>query len=519
MRKEGINWGGILPFVLVLAVLWGYGAYGAERVHAAGGTDTETLQGGAIPPTSPVPAEPDTSESPSTLQKTPKTAPPAKHQAAARKPAAGAHAVRNTMPEALGTPSAAVKQYTGKPISLDLLDADLRNVLRLLADLTGTNIVIEPDVTGKVTLKVEQVPWDQVLDMVLSMNDLGKEQVGNVIRVARQAKLRQEWAQQAEAIRARQDLAETAKDLGELSTVYLPVSFGKPAEVAAKIAEVKSDRGKVTVDSRTSLIIYSDYPARIANVRQLLSRLDKPTPQVLIEARIVTLTSEVSKTLSVDFGLNTSHQSYSTSPIQNFALNGPPGPTFAMNIAQLIGKTLLQVDLQLQALEATSQLRVMAAPRVMTLDNVKATISQGTQIPYLAIGNNNSGVTATEFKDAILELQVTPHITPDRKVRMTIEAKQDEPSATLYNIGDSQVPGIDTRKISTELLLETGNIVVIGGIIRNRDTTTKNQTPGLGDIPILGRLFKSETSDVTRNELLIFLSPQIVETTKPLDRS
>ncbi len=510
MRKRGINWGGILPFVLVLAVLWGYGAVGA---YAASGTDTDDLQGAVVPPPSAKPVVPgaDTYESP----KKPKAA-PARSQAQAKKPAAA----RTAMPEALGTPSVAVKQYTGKPISLDLLDADLRNVLRLLADLTGTNIVIEPDVTGKVTLKVEQVPWDQVLDMVLSMNDLGKEQVGNVIRIARQTKLRQEWAQQAEAIRAKQDLAETAKDLGELSTVYLPVSFGKPSDVAAKISEIKSDRGKVTVDERTSLVIYTDYPARLANVRQLLSKLDRPTPQVLIEARIVTLTSEVNKTLNTSFGINTSHSpTKSGSVIQDFALNGPPGPTYAMTIAQLVGKTLLQVDLQLTALEATSQLRVMAAPRVMTLDNVKATISQGTQIPYLAVGNNNSGVTATEFKDAILELQVTPHITPDRKVRMTIEAKQDEPSATLYTVGSSQVPGIDTRKISSELLLDSGNIVVIGGIIRNRDTTTKNQTPGLGDIPLLGRLFKSEFSDVVRNELLIFLSPQIVETTKPLDRS
>ena len=158
------------------------------------------------------------------------------------------------------------------------MDADLRNVLRLLSDLTGTNIVIEPDVTGKVTLKVEQVPWDQVLDMVLSMNDLGKEQVGNVIRIAKQSKLRQEYLQQAEAIKAKQNLAETTRDLGELSTVYFPVNFGKPAEIAAKISDAKSERGKVAVDERTSLIIYTDYPARITGARQLLDPARPPDP-------------------------------------------------------------------------------------------------------------------------------------------------------------------------------------------------------------------------------------------------
>jgi len=162
-------------------------------------------------------------------------------------------------------------------------------------------------------------------------------------------------------------------------------------------------------------------------------------------------------------------------------------------------------------------MRIMSAPRVLTLDKVKAIISQGVQIPYLKVGDTASGVTGTEFKDAVLELQVTPHITPDRKVRMTIEAKQDEPSTTV--VGAQGQPGIDTRKISTELLVDDGNIIVIGGIIRNRDTLTKSATPGLSDIPLLGRLFKQEESETDRNELLIFISPRIVETSTPFDRT
>lgn len=409
------------------------------------------------------------------------------------------------------------KQYTGKPISLDLMDADLRNVLRLLADLTGTNIVIEPDVSGRVTLKVEQVPWDQVLDMVIAMNDLGKEQVGNVIRIARQTKLKQEWTQQTEAFKAKQDLMETRKDLGELTTVYLSVSYAQPRDIAARISEGKSDKGRVSVDERTSLIIYTDYPGRISSARQLLSRLDKPTSQVLIEARIVTLNTDVRRQLGVSLGFK------SSSPLpsgarssQDFEVNSPPLNLFGMSLAEVVGQTLLRVDLQLSALETANELRIMAAPRVLTMNNVKAVISQGVQIPYLKVGDTASGVTATEFKDAVLELQVTPHITPDRKIRMTLEAKQDEPSLTV--VGAEGQPGIDTRKISTELLVDDGSIVVIGGVIRNRDSAQKSATPGLSDVPILGRLFKTEEAESQKTELLIFISPKIVEPGRPAGR-
>lgn len=403
------------------------------------------------------------------------------------------------------------KQYTGKPISLDLMDADLRNVLRLLSDITGSNIVIEPDVSGRVTLKVEQVPWDQVLDMVLAMNGLGKEQVGNVIRIARQDKLKQEWGRQAEEIRAKQELLEVAKDVGELSTVYLTVNYAQPAEIAAKITENKSERGKVSIDERTSLIIYSDYPARIESARQMLARLDKATSQVLIEARIVTLNSDTSRTLGARLGLR------STTPpnraeVQDFQLNALSSVVADVAIAQVVGKSLLALDLELAALETANELRIMAAPRVLTMNNVKATISQGTQIPYLAPTTQVSTVLTTEFKDAVLELSVIPHITPDRKVRLEIEAKQDEPSTTVI-VG--QVPGIDTRKISTELLVDDGNIVVIGGVIRNTNSQVVTRTPGLSNVPLFGWMFRSKDVRILKQELLIFISPKIVEASSP----
>lgn len=342
-----------------------------------------------------------------------------------------------------------------------------------------------------------------------------------MIRIARQAKLRQEWTQQVEAIKARQELSESTKDLGELATVYFSVNFAKPAEIAAKISEAKSDRGKVSVDERTSLIIYSDYPARVANARTLLARLDRPTPQVLIEARIITLKSDVKRTLGVNLNFkSTQPSSASTSPsfLQEFALNAPSaaGPQFAMSLAQLVGNTLLQVDMQISALQTANEARIVAAPRVLTLDNVKAVVTQGTQIPYLVVGDTAANITATQFKDATLELQVVPHITPDRKVRMEINAKQDTVSTTL---GAQGQPGIDTRKITTELLVDDGNVVVIGGVINNQTNRDKTATPGLSDIPLLGHLFKTENAEDQRNELLIFISPKIVEVSKPSDRS
>jgi len=404
-------------------------------------------------------------------------------------------------------------KYSGKPISLDLLDADLKNVLRLLADLSGTNIVIEPQVTGRVTLKVEQVPWDQVLDMVLAMNELGKERIGNVIRIAAQGKLKDEWSQKTSEIKARQDLLEAAKDLGEITTAYLSVNYAQPAEIAAKIAEAKSEKGKISVDDRTSLIIYADFPARIEAARHLLARLDKATPQVLIEARIVTATTDITKSLGVQWSFNSEHvnrTNENTPFVQNFQVNSFPQNLFGFNMAQIIGQTLVQVDLQLSALENMNEVKIMAAPRVLTINNTKAIITQGTQIPYRKA--NEFGVISTEFKDATLELQVIPHITPDRKVRLEIKAKQDEPTVQTFEVGGDNAVGIDTRKIETELLVDDGSILVIGGVIRNRDSLARDATPGLHQIPILGRLFKSETVASTRTELLIFISPKIVET-------
>lgn len=405
------------------------------------------------------------------------------------------------------------KAYTGKPISLDLLDADLRNVLRLLSDVTGMNIVIEPDVSGKVTLKVEHVPWDQVLDMVLAMNDLGKEQVGNVIRIARQSKLKAEWTQQTEEIKAKQELLEAAKDTGEITTVYFTVNYAQPAEIAAKIGEVKSDKGKVSIDERTSLIIYSDYPSRLQAARSLLSRLDKATSQVLIEARIVRLSTTATNSLGIRWSFNYESQKGNDQYNSSFQVNHPVpgGDLFRFNYGNLVAP-LRKLDMELSALELASQGKVLSAPKILTVNNVKAVITQGTQIPYISANQaspvGSQGQTATtEFRSAVLELQVTPHITPDRKVRLEINAKQEKPSGQVVQ---SQ-PVLDTRSIATELLVDDGNTVVIGGVIEDDESLSMTGTPGLSRIPLLGWLFKKNEVSRNKSEMLIFISPRIID--------
>jgi type IV pilus assembly protein PilQ len=402
------------------------------------------------------------------------------------------------------------KVYQGKPISLDLQDADLTNVLRLLADVSGVNMVVEPDVSGKVTLKVENIPWDQVLDMVLMMNRLGKEEVGGVLRIAKEDKLRQEMKEREERMKMEQQLLRAKKDLGELGTAYLQINYADPGEIAAKISEIKSADGKISVDQRTGTILYTDYPARIDAARGIIRRLDKPTDQVLIEARIVQLNTTASRDLGVQWGFNltktTDHQ-VNTS----YAVDHPVAATSTANLSvgKLVGTTLWNLDLRLLAAEQAGRGKIISAPRVLTMNHVKATISQGTQIPYQA--QSEDGIS-TVFKDATLELQVTPHVTPDGRVRLQIQAKKEAPNYTQVIPG--QPPAIDSRKVDTELLVDDGATVVIGGIIEENESDTESRTPGLHKVPMLGHLFKSQSSRLEKNELLIFINPQIVDVSR-----
>jgi type IV pilus assembly protein PilQ len=409
------------------------------------------------------------------------------------------------------------KVYTGKPISLDLQEADVKNVLRLLADVSGANIVIEPDVGGKVTLKVSRVPWDQVLDMILAMNNLGQEQTGGVIRIARQDKLKKELGEREAEFKARQQVMETAKEMGDIATNYLQVNYAQAAKIATKIEKMKSAKGKVTVDDRTNLILYSDYPAYIQSARELLAKLDLPTPQVLIEGRIVQLNSSASRELGITWNFDSTSVNNSGvhQYLGNLAINHAVAATSTMGFGfgQILGQTLYNVDIQIQAAESAGKGKIVSAPRVLTLDNVEATIVQGTQIPYRKL--SEFGVTTTEFKDATLELKVTPHITPDQKVRLEIKAKKEQPDFTQL-VGADAAPAIQTRRVTTELLVADGDTIVIGGVIEDSESLNESRTPGLSQVPILGALFKNQRYQKAKNELLIFMSPRIANTGVPV---
>jgi type IV pilus assembly protein PilQ len=372
-----------------------------------------------------------------------------------------------------------------------------------------------------------------VMDLILEMNALDKDCDGSkdcsgktVIRIARREKLKQErneraeqlkkeLLQRAEQMKAKQEVVELAKDVGAITTAYLTVNYAQPTDIANKLTEIRSERGKISVDERSNLIIYTDYPSRIDVARTLLTRLDRAMAQVMIEARIVTATQEITTALGTEWHLKSIRYSVTTpdptmpAGTQTFQMNRPADPLFGFTIASLWGQTLASIDFKLSALETTNQVNIVAAPKVLTINNMKAVITQGTQIPYLV--RSDYGSSSTQFKDAVVELQVIPHITPDQKVRLEIQAKQDEPTVKEYIVGDSTVPGIDTRKINTELLVDDGQVIVIGGVMRARDEDSNRGTPGIKNIPILGWLFKNVTEAKQKSELLIFISPQIVE--------
>jgi type IV pilus assembly protein PilQ len=411
------------------------------------------------------------------------------------------------------------KAYTGPKISLDLQEVDIRNVLRLLADVTGNNLVVEPGVSGKVTLKVDNVPWDQVLDLILKINELDQVMEGNVIRIATAAKLKAELERKREEVDAQKDLMAAARDLGEISTEYLQVNYADVGDISAQIANVKSEKGTVTVDNRTNLIIYSDFPKRIENAKEILTRLDKATKQVMIESRIVSANTNFTRNLGVSWNASYTNNSLNnrlSSPTNanavDFAVAAPTAGigTFGLNFARTLGvNNLLTLDMQLDALESAGEGRVISSPRIFTLDHVQAMIQQGDQIPYPQ--RTEEGTISTAFAPATLSLTVTPHITPDNKVRLEVLAKKDEAD---FSRTVQDVPAIRTQEAQTELLVNDGDTIVIGGIVISDYSWSEDRVPFLWRIPLLGWLFKNRQINDEKTELLIFLSPSIISDQK-----
>jgi type IV pilus assembly protein PilQ len=410
------------------------------------------------------------------------------------------------------------KVYTGQKISLDLQEVDIRNVLRLLADVTGKNIVVEPGVSGKVTLKVDNVPWDQVLELILKINELDQVMEGNVIRIATAAKIKAELERKREEVEAQKELMAAARDLGEISTEYLQVNYADVGDISAQIDNIKSEKGTLSVDNRTNLIIYSDFPRRIETAREILARLDKATKQVMIESRIVSANTNFSRNLGVSWNASYTANSLvnrlggrapdNSGPILDFAVAAPTSAigTFGLDFARTLGvNNLFELDMRLDALEQAGEGRVISSPRIFTLDHVQAMIQQGDQIPYPQ--RTEEGTISTAFAPATLSLTVTPHITPDGKVRMEVLAKKDEAD---FSRTVQDVPAIRTQEAQTELLVNDGDTIVIGGIVIQDTSWSEDRVPFLWRIPVLGWLFKNRQIVEEKTELLIFLSPSIV---------
>jgi type IV pilus assembly protein PilQ len=419
---------------------------------------------------------------------------------------------------------ATAREYTGNPINLDFQQADLRAVLRLFAEISGLNIVIDPTIQGTVDVALKDVPWDQALDLILRANRLGYIVDGTVVRIAPLTVLAEEEAQ-------RRKLAEEQALAGELRVLTRTLSYARGVELQELLTRsVLSPRGTVQVDLRTNTLIITDLADRLGTAGDLLDTLDRAEPQVEIEARIVQTNKNFARELGVQWGFagrvdpalgNTTNLAFPNNgsltgrvgPVQ-----GPDGVPSAVNLGvgnatSAVGLALgsingaFNLDVALSALEQSGNGRILSTPRVATLNNVEAEVTQGTQIPLQTIANNTVTVT---FKDAALTLKVKPQITAAGTVIMQVTLENAIPDFSRA-AGPAAIPPIDTQRAITTLLVNDGETTVIGGIYISNQQNQTNRTPGLGQIPILSWLFKRENVSDTSTELLIFITPRIIK--------
>jgi len=432
--------------------------------------------------------------------------------------------------------------YTGERLTLNFQDIETRAVLQLLADASGQNIVVSDSVNGNVTLRLQNVPWDQALDIVLRTKGLDKRRQDNVIIVAPQAELA---AREKAELAARKDVQE----LAPLRSEYLQVNYAKAQDMAALIKtqtnSLLSPRGSVAVDERTNTLLLQDTTDRITDIRRLVATLDIPVRQVLIEARIVIVNNDFQRDLGARFGFTNYQKNGQTglvtttgtaagtdqaigSALQNVQSTGsiypisvPTGSTAAQrynvnlpvgNPAGSIALGILGsnfiVDLELSAAQAETQANIISSPRVITANQKEATIEQGVEIPYQQ--SASSGATTIQFKKAVLSLKVTPQITPDNRIILDLDVKDDSVGQVVVASGGVNVPSIDTREISTQVLVNDGQTVVLGGILQTTQREDDTKVPYLGDIPVLGHLFKNTKHQDDKDELMIFITPKIV---------
>jgi type IV pilus assembly protein PilQ len=434
------------------------------------------------------------------------------------------------------------KEYTGERLTLNFQDIDVRSVLQLLADTSGQNIVVSDSVTGNLTLRLQNVPWDQALDIVLRTKGLDKRRQDNVIIVGPTAEL---------ASREKAELAarKEVQELSPVRTEFMQVNYAKVADLLKLIKpqagggggtnSMLSPRGSISIDERTNTLLVQDTSDKLAEIRRLVATLDVPVKQVLIEARIVIVSDTFERDLGAQLGIGTATSNgnngtvsiagtsagsdqiasnvatptVGTNPITSvpltnrYLVNLP-----ATNVNGSIGLSLLTgthlIDLALSAAQNEGKSETISAPRVITANQKQASIMQGVEIPYQE--SASSGATTTQFKNAVLSLKVTPLITPDNRVILDLDISDDAVGQQVTSATGGSVPSIDTREIITQVLVSDGQTVVLGGILDTTKSYSANKVPWLADIPVLGYLFKTTTNINNKTELLIFITPKIL---------
>ncbi|WP_100658025.1 type IV pilus secretin PilQ [Alteromonas flava] len=411
--------------------------------------------------------------------------------------------------------------YTGKPISLDFQDVPVRQVLQIIAQVNGFNLVTTDTVTGNVTISLSAVPWDQALDMILKIKGLGKRLEGNILLIAPAEEL---TARETQELQSQQQV----QSLAPLKSASITVNYAK-AEGLSEILKngsggILSDRGVVSVDERTNTLLIRDTQESIDEARRVVKELDIPVKQVLIESRMVTVRDNVDEELGVRWGFSDRQGDDGVSgSIEgadsiaggvipsitdrlnvNLPVTNPAG-RIGFQIASLVDGTIL--DLELSALESENKGEVIASPRITVANQQEAYIEQGTEIPYVQA--TSSGATSVEFKKAVLSLKVTPHITPDNRIILDLVVTQDTRGETVSTSTGPAV-AIDTQEISTQVLVENGETVVLGGIFQQTNTDDVTKVPLIGDLPVVGALFRNKSTIYQKRELLIFVTPKIM---------
>jgi len=418
--------------------------------------------------------------------------------------------------------------YEGKAISLNFQDIPVRTVLQLIADFNGLNLVITDSVSGNITLRLDDVPWEQALDIILKVRGLGKRMDGNVLMIAPATELAAKEREQLET-------NKQVEDLAPLYSEFIQINYAKASDIAAMLsgnsASLLSERGNVSIDARTNTLLIKDTASVIDSVKEMVEVLDIAVRQVVIEARMVTVSDSVGEDLGVQWGVSatktdgSSNNSLSTSGSIAGIEGGTTGDVndrLNVNLpsASVAGSIAFQVarfangdilDLELSALEQENKAEIIASPRITTLNQQTAYIEQGTEVPY--VESSSSGATSVSFKKAVLSLEVTPQITPDNKLILDLVITQDSVGDTI-STGTGEVVSINTQEIATQVLVDNGETLVLGGIYQQEVTSSTKKVPLLGDIPYLGYFFRSTSQDNKKAELLIFVTPRIVMQTK-----